>query len=69
MKPDLLLLAPALESVQHLIERLDEQGIIIGGVAVSLLGRPRLTADVDAIMLIDTDFDVVVTGNVAIFGR
>jgi hypothetical protein len=55
MKPDLLLLAPALESVQHLIERLNEQGIIIGGVAVSLLGRPRLTADVDAMVLIDTD--------------
>lgn len=55
MKPDLLLLAPALESVQHLIDRLDEQGIIIGGVAVSLLSRPRLTADVDAVVLFDTD--------------
>jgi hypothetical protein len=55
MKPDLLLLAPALESVQHLIERIDEQGIIIGGVAASLLGRPRLTADVDAVVLFDTD--------------
>jgi hypothetical protein len=55
MKPDLLLLAPALESVQHLIDRLDEQGIIIGGVAASLLGRPRLTADVDAVVLVDTD--------------
>lgn len=55
MKPDLLLLAPALESVQHLIERLDERGMIIGGVAVSLLSRPRLTADVDAMVLLDTD--------------
>lgn len=55
MKPDLLLLVPALESVQRLIGRLGEQGIIIGGVAVSLLGRPRLTADVDAMVLVDTD--------------
>jgi len=55
VKPDLLSLAPALMSLQHLIEQLDEQGIIIGGVAVSLLSRPRLTADVDALLLVDTD--------------
>jgi hypothetical protein len=29
------------------------RGIVIGGVASSLLGRPRLTRDVDALVLID----------------
>ena len=35
--------------------RLDNQGIIIGGIAASLLGRPRLTADVDALLLLSID--------------
>jgi broad specificity phosphatase PhoE len=35
-------------AVQRLIERLNNQGVIIGGVAASVLGRPRLTADADA---------------------
>lgn len=29
------------------------QGIIIGGVAASILGRPRVTHDVDALVLVD----------------
>jgi hypothetical protein len=29
------------------------QGVVIGGLAASLLGRPRLTRDVDALVLID----------------
>ena len=44
------LLAP-LKAVQELLARFGNRGIIIGGVAVSLLGRPRLTADVDAMLL------------------
>ena len=55
MTPDLLSLIPALVSLQHLIERFDNQGIIIGGVALSLLARPRFTADVDALLLVDDD--------------
>ena len=39
------LLAP-LAALQRLLARFDNQGIVIGGVAVSLLGKPRLTADV-----------------------
>jgi hypothetical protein len=48
------LLAP-LEAMQRLMARFNDQGLIIGGVAASLLGRPRLTADVDAVLLVSTD--------------
>ena len=44
------MLAP-LVSLQRLLARFDDQGIVIGGVAASLLGKPRLTADVDAMFL------------------
>lgn len=42
-------------AVQRLIERLNNQGVIIGGVAASVLGRPRLTADADAMLLLSLD--------------
>lgn len=45
------LLAP-LAAVQRLIAHFDDQGIVIGGVAASLLGRPRLTADVDVLLIL-----------------
>ena len=45
------LLAP-LAATQRLLEHFDNQGAIIGGVAASLLGKPRLTADVDAVLLL-----------------
>jgi hypothetical protein len=45
-------LAAPLTAVQRLIEQLDNQGVVIGGVAASLLGRPRLTADADALILL-----------------
>src|SRR3989338_9684298 len=32
------------------------QGLIIGGIAASLLGRPRMTRDVDGLFLLDEDF-------------
>lgn len=48
------LLSP-LAAVQRLIAHFDDQGIIIGGVAASLLGRPRLTADVDVLLLLSVD--------------
>ena len=53
MNPSLELtpfLAP-LAAVQRLLARFGDQGMIIGGVAASLLGKPRLTADVDAVIL------------------
>jgi hypothetical protein len=44
-------LAP-LAAVQRLLERFDHQGMIIGGIAALLLGRPRLTADIDVLVII-----------------
>lgn len=48
------LLAP-LTAVQKLLERFGGRGLIFGGVAASLLGQPRLTADVDALLLLSTE--------------
>ena len=44
-------LAP-LAVVQRVLARFGDQGMIIGGVAASPLGNPRLTADVDAVILL-----------------
>jgi len=48
------LLAP-LAALQRLLSHFEDRGVIIGGVAASLLGRPRLTADLDAMLLISVD--------------
>lgn len=42
-------------SIQQLIDAFDQQGIIIGGIAVSILSQPRLTADADALILLSLD--------------
>ena len=44
-------LSPALESVCRLLRQKDVHGMIIGGLAASLLGRPRFTNDIDLIIL------------------
>lgn len=44
----------AIEAVQRLLEKFDNRGVIIGGIAVGLLGRPRFTEDVDAMFLLST---------------
>lgn len=41
-----------LSAVQAILSHFADQGIIIGGVAVSLLSTPRFTADVDAVVLL-----------------
>lgn len=46
------LLAP-LQALQDLLAEFDNQGVIIGGIAASLLGTPRYTADLDAVFLIN----------------
>jgi len=49
-------LVPLLSVLQDLIAWLTVQqipGIVIGGVAASILGRPRATRDVDAVILLD----------------
>jgi hypothetical protein len=44
-----------LESLQRLLNRFSGRGMIIGGVAASLLGKPRLTADLDAVILLSPE--------------
>ncbi len=47
-------IAPLLQALRELMnwfETEQVQGIVIGGVAASLLGRPRVTNDVDALVL------------------
>ncbi len=46
-------LLPALRALCELLKQSHRPGIVIGGVAASLLGHPRLTADVDATVAID----------------
>lgn len=48
------LLAP-LMALQGLLARFENRGVIIGGIAASLLGTPRLTADLDAVLLVGVD--------------
>lgn len=48
-------LTDALQAVLRLLRRMDDRGVIIGGVAASLLGRPRLTADIDLVLLLSGD--------------
>src|SRR4030043_859053 len=45
------LLAP-IQALQNLISKFNDQGVIIGGVAASLLGTPRYTVDLDAVFLL-----------------
>ncbi len=42
-------------ALQNVIEQWGNQGVIIGGIASSLLGEPRLTADADALVLLSLD--------------
>ena len=48
------LVLPLLALADLLVETRVE-GMVIGGVAAGLLGRPRFTADIDAVILIDFD--------------
>jgi predicted nucleotidyltransferase len=48
------LLSP-LQALQNLLSQFNDQGVIIGGIAASLLGTPRYTADLDAVILIRID--------------
>lgn len=41
----------ALESICLLLKENDVEGMIIGGLAVSLIGRPRYTNDIDLVVL------------------
>lgn len=41
-----------LEALNHLLQKFDQRGVIIGGIAVGFLGKPRYTADVDVVFLL-----------------
>jgi len=43
-----------LEALQRLLERFGDQGVIIGGIAASILGKARYTEDLDAMFLLST---------------
>jgi hypothetical protein len=45
----------ALAAVEQLLSKLGDQGIVIGGVAASLIGRPRLTEDIDVVVIFQLD--------------
>ena len=45
------LFAP-IQALQSLLSQFNDQEVIIGGVAVSLLGTPRYTVDLDAVFLL-----------------
>ena len=47
------LLAP-LQALQNLLTEFDNQGVVIGGIAASILGAPRFTADLDVVFLLST---------------
>ncbi len=50
-------LFPLLEpliALHRLLSLFDQRGVVIGGVASSLLGKPRLTADIDVLLLLST---------------
>lgn len=48
-------LLDALDAVQRLLIRFNNHGVIIGGTAVSILGRARFTEDVDAMFLLSSE--------------
>jgi hypothetical protein len=48
------LLAPIL-ALQNLLSQFNNQGVVIGGIAASLLGTPRYTADLDAVFLLSLE--------------
>lgn len=48
-------LVPTIKALQTLIEKFESKGIVIGGAAICLLGQPRMTADVDAMLLVTND--------------
>jgi len=45
-------LLEAVQALQRLIDGFEQQGMIIGGVAVGLLSKPRFTADADAVIFL-----------------
>jgi len=52
-------LSPLLKALSNLVTWLQRDhvpGVIIGGVAASILGRPRMTRDIDALVLLEEEY-------------
>jgi len=45
----------AITSLQNLLKKYGNRGVIIGGIAVGFWGRPRFTEDIDAMFLLSVD--------------
>jgi len=52
---EVIVLLEPLRALMELFSLFESRGIIIGGVAASLLGKPRATADVDGLVLLDIE--------------
>jgi hypothetical protein len=50
------------------LDTVSEACMVIGGVAASFLGRPRLTQDIDALVILDEDQWSVAVANAAQYG-
>jgi hypothetical protein len=48
-------LLSALTDLVEWLDRIAGSSMVIGGVAASVLGRPRLTQDIDALLILDED--------------
>jgi len=53
-KIDKSFIAP-LRDLSRLLSKMKAKGVVIGGISVGLLGEPRFTADIDAVLLLDFD--------------
>jgi hypothetical protein len=54
-------LVAALEALEECLQHADRRAIIVGGLAASLLGRPRLTRDIDALAdIADDDLELII---------
>ena len=52
-------LLPLLEALRDLIKWLQKKhvrGVVVGGVAASILGRPRMTRDIDVLILLEEEY-------------
>ena len=55
MQPRLEPFRSAIEAIQRLLSKFDNRGVVIGGIAVGFLGRPRFTEYVDAMFLLSIE--------------
>jgi predicted nucleotidyltransferase len=54
-RPDLEPLLLIIEELTALLESLNIPHVIIGGIASSFLGRPRMTKDIDVLVILDNE--------------